>query len=196
MKRLVFFIFILAASVSRVNAQFVAIKTDVVSNLCHVPNLNAEFVVSNHISLNATVQYAYHSFGTNLRSFSLMPEVRYWYGGRPMTNLFVGLSGVIGSYQNPSDDYRMDEKSYRGQVMGAGLTFGYVWGLGHSKRWLMEVHGGLGLYYYDQKSRYESEYQNGQFVGNAPHKESGLSLLPYKLGISFAYILPVEKKKK
>ncbi len=196
MKRLILSIFILTASVHQLNAQLVAIKTDAVADACFVPNLNAELVVSNHISLNATVQYAYHSFGTNIRSFSLMPEIRYWYGGRPMTNLFMGVSGLIGSYQNPSDDYREDKKSYRGQMAAAGLTFGYVWTLGNSKRWLMELHGGLGLYYYRQKSRYESEYRDGQYMGNLPNRESGISLLPYKLGISFAYILPVEKKKK
>ena len=187
----------LAASLFQAQAQLIALKTDVAADACLIPNINAELVLSNRLSVNTTLQYAYHSFNTNLKSFSVMPELRYWYGGRPMTHLFVGVSTLLGTYQNPSDNNRIDQKSYRGQMYGGGLTFGYVWSLGNHKRWRMDLHGGLGLIHYSQKSRYKSEYDsNGKFLGNAPYTESGTSLLPYKIGLSFAYILPVEKKKK
>ena len=195
MKRLLLTFTIFAALAHVVRAQQIAIKTDAVADACFVPNLNAELVTGNKTSVNMTMQYAFHSFGTNIRSFSVMPEFRYWFGGRPLTREFIGLSVMGGTYQNPSDDDRIDKKSFRGNVGGAGLTFGYVWDLGKSNRWVMELHAGLGVYFYHQKSRYKAEYVDGVYTG-APFRESGISILPYKLGFSFAYIIPVEKKKK
>lgn len=196
MKRLLLTLTLFAVLGSSVHAQMIAIKTDAVSSLVlFAPNLNAELVTGNKTSVNMTMQYAYHTLGTNLRSFSLMPEFRYWFGGRPLTREFVGFSLLGGSYRNPADDDRLDKKSFRGNVAAAGITFGYVWDLGKNNRWVMELHGGVGLYLYHQKSRYKAEYQNGVYTA-APFTEKGLSLLPYKLGVSFAYIIPVEKKDK
>ncbi len=195
MKRLLltFTIFLAIANASR--AQQIAIKTDAAADACFVPNLNAELVTGNKTSVNMTMQYAYHCFGTNIQSFSVMPEFRYWFGGRPLTNVFAGVSVMGGSYKNPSDNDRVDKKSFRGNVGGAGLTFGYVWDLGKSNRWVMELHAGLGVYFYHQKSRYKAEFVDNEYTG-APFTESGISILPYKLGFSFAYIIPVELKKK
>lgn len=196
MKRLLLTLTLSAVLGSVAHAQLIAIKTDAFATAAlFTPNLNAELVTGNKTSVNLTLQYACHTWGTNLRSFTAMPEFRYWFGGRPLTREFVGFSLLGGSYRNPADGDRLDKKSFRGNVAAAGVTFGYVWDLTKNNRWVMELHGGLGLYLYRQKSRYKPELVDGVYTA-APFTENGLSLLPYKLGVSFAYIIPVEKKHK
>ena len=81
-------------------------------------------------------------------------------------------------------------RTYKGNVGALALTFGYSWRLGQRERWNMEVRGGIGLYRYRQQSRYRWE------GSQEPFTEKGLSILPYKVGLSFSYILPTENRPK
>lgn len=190
MKRLFLTIIITLSTVNIANAQMLAIKTNAAAYAAFAPNLGAELVVGNKASIGIDVMGAYHSFGTNLKAFGVIPEFRYWFHGRPMTREFIGLSILGATYKCSTD-----EKMFKGNVASVGLTIGYVWVLGKKSRWNMELHGGIGLYRYSQQTRYDSHWTQAQW-DNDRFSETGWVVLPYKVGLSFSYVIPTEKKEK
>lgn len=197
-KHLSFAILVLFLAVSgNVSAQKVAIKTDALSDLMLLPNLNAELVTGNKTSVNLTIEGGYHGlYMKDFRAVAVMPEFRYWFHGRPMTREFIGFSVMGGTYQFTSgrkiwnESLMVNEKKdvcYDGDVFGFGLTFGYVWYL--SPRWALEAHAGVGMYRYVQH-RYTIE-EAGKFAqeSNSSYYAKGWACLPYKLGVTFAYII-------
>ncbi|MCF0199467.1 MAG: DUF3575 domain-containing protein [Bacteroidaceae bacterium] len=202
MKRYLFFLLISLATVTTARAQMLALKTDVAADALFVPNMGVELVTGNKTSFNLSLLYAYHPLGTDLRSFVAMPEFRYWFGGRALTSWFCGLSALGGSYRCHRDSEAFElglraGRLYKGNVLAGGATCGYVWNLGRKNRWNMEVSAGVGLYYYRQLGRYvpqnadgtpmdATDYENDNTAGLT---EKGLALLPYKLGLTFAYII-------
>ncbi len=162
---------------SKLQAQLLALKTDALMDCMMTPNLNLALVTGEKTSINATVFGNYKPWGKDVKMMGAMPEIRYWFNGRPLTREFIGLSGIAATY-----DITWSGKHYKGDALGVGLTFGYAFYL--SKRLTMECHGGFGAIFYTQtrsnvRDHYEVDYHNAR----------GYSFLPYKLGVSFAYIL-------
>lgn len=184
-RRLFLTIMISLSLTTHVSAQMLAIKSDALPYAAFAPNFGVELVTGNKTSVELDALYAYHSFGSNLKAFSVSPEFRYWFHGRPMTREFLGLSVVGATYK-----WFTDAKTYKGNVVGMGVTFGYAWRLGKKERWNMELRGGLGVYHYSQLSRYKWEGSQDKF------SEHGWSVLPYKVGLAFSYIIPTEKKER
>lgn len=190
MRRLFMTIMISLAVAEVANAQMLALKTNALNYAAFAPNIGAELVTSGKTSVSLEAVGAFHSFGTNLKAFGLIPEVRYWFHGRPMTREFIGLSVMGGTY-----NMRNNHKTFKGNVGGFGVTFGYSWRLGHKERWTMEAHAGLGFARYNQHVRYAPEFNEGEWM-DKHFKEHGWVFMPYKLGLSFSYILPTEKVLK
>jgi len=187
MRRL-FLTAIISLSASQLlHAQMLALKTNAAAYAAFAPNLTAELVTSNKTSVSLEGLVAIHSLGKDLRAFAARPEFRYWFHGRPMSREFIGVSIVGATYVWEDGD-----KKYKGNVGGFGITFGYVWELGHRRRWNMELHGGLGMYRYSQQPRYGRDWNRNEWT-DLTYNERGWSILPYKVGLSFSYILPTEK---
>ena len=186
MRRLFLTTIISLSAFGTARAQMLALKTDALPYVAFAPNLGAELVTSNKTSVTLEAVVALHSFGTNMKAAAVSPEFRYYFHGRPMTREFIGFSLLGGTYKWYNDD----GKTFKGNVGGFGLTFGYVWRLGVKQRWNMEARGGIGLYRYNQQSRYAWEGSQDEFP------ERGWVVLPYKVGLAFSYILPTEKRKK
>lgn len=186
MRRLFLTAIIIFSAIGTTRAQMLALKSDALPYAAFAPNLGAELVTSNKTTVSLEAMFAYRSFGTNIRALAFSPEFRYYFHGRPMTREFIGVSAVGATYKWYNDE----GKTFKGNVGGLGVTFGYVWRLGEKQRWNMEVRGGLGLYRYNQLSRYAWEGSQDEF------SERGWVVLPYKVGLAFSYILPTEKKEK
>ena len=201
MKRLLLTIAISLSLGNVARAQMMGIKTDVAADALLVPNLNVELVTGNKTSVNLEFMYAYHSLGTDLKAFVFTPEFRYWFGGRPMNSWFVGAS-LMGSTYKCTKEANLEDgfpgKVMKGNVGGAGVTFGYVWKLGKKNRWNLEFEAGIGMYRYHQVWRYPDVGENFAERSGSDNRfsDDGLSILPYKLGLSFSYIIPTELKKK
>lgn len=193
MKRLLLTMIIILSLAETATAQMLALRTDAVPYMAFAPNIGAEIVTGNKTSFMVEAIGAYHSFGTNMIAVGASPEFRYWFHGRPMTRGFLGASlfGAAYRWHNYEETAPMAERrTYKGKVGAVALTFGYVWGLGKRERWNMELRGGLGAYRYSEKSRYSVKGTKERPA------EKGWAILPYKVGLSFSYILPVEPRNK
>lgn len=180
MKRFFYLLLIgLCLNTMSVHAQLIAVKTDALMDCMLTPNLNAELVLGEKSSINASVFGNYKPWGVDMKMLGLMPEFRFWFNGRPMTREFVGIALIGVNY-----DITWDNEIYDGNAMGIGVTFGYSFHL--SRRWNLECYAGLGAIYYDQKHYYTKD--NPALVGTS-HNSYGYTLLPFKLGVSFCYII-------
>lgn len=171
------FVFIMLLG-GRAQGQLLALKTDVLMDAVMTPNLNIELVTGGKTSINATVFGNYKPWSKDMKMIGVMPELRYWFNGRPLTREFIGLSALGVSY-----DITWGSERYDGDACGVGLTFGYAFYL--ARHWTLECHAGLGAVYYTHTHSYVKDHYVQQNVHNA----HGYSLIPYKVGISFVYIL-------
>lgn len=180
MKRSLFLaITVLCLGSTAVRAQLLAVKTDALMDVLMVPNLNAELVVGERSSINASVLFSHKIYGKDMKLMGLMPEYRFWFNGRPMTREFVGLAVIGAEY-----DLTWGKEVYNGNALGAGLTFGYSFNL--SNRWNLECYGSVGAIYYDQKHYYTGDHE--EYLDNR-NNSRGYAVIPFKLGVSFSYII-------
>lgn len=178
MKRLLFFIAIIAGlGVPRVNAQLLAVKTNALADVAMAPNLSIEVVTGGKTSLSAMVIGCANFYGKEVQMIGVMPEFRYWFNGRPLTREFIGISGGVAAY-----DITWDNQRYKGDAYAGAITFGYDILL--SPHWSVEFHAGIGLLYYDQQ-----RYYLGDRIRDKSYNANGLHIVPYNLGITFAWII-------
>ena len=150
----------------RVNAQLVAVSTDMAFLVTQNYNIAAEMTIGNQSTLGLSVLGNYHPWILkSMRAIAIQPEWRYYFSGRPMMRHFIGIGGLFANY-----NFEWDGVHYVGDAAGAGLTFGYVLPL--SERFNLDFHAGVGLVFY---------YGEKEEVGNV--------ILPTKIGISLSYII-------
>lgn len=158
-------------------AQKLALKTNLVQWATISPNLGAEFVLNNHLSLDISASFnvwdPYSSL--DLKHALLQPELRYWFG-RPMSRHFLGITTFYSSY-----DILQNHKYHYGDAAAAGMTYGYDVVI--NKHWNFEASVGIGALYYRQFKYNDTETRPQQI------NDSGWALVPIKLAISFVYIL-------
>ena len=157
----------------------VAVKSNALMDAGLIPNLELEVSVKNRSTLGLMGFGSVNVLGQSFRTLGVAPEYRYWIGGRPMVHLYVGVGLLAVTY-----DINWKGRIHKGDVVGGGLEFGYVKPL--NKRWNMEISGGTALIGYYQHYYYEGDTYNP----NTHHQNShGFKMLPYKVGLSFAYII-------
>ena len=111
------------------HAQRVAVKTNALGWLTASPNVEAEFVLGSHVSLNmgiAANPISTDNFKTTFTHFQ--PEVRYWLN-RPMVSHFLGITAFVNNFNMMVKDVH-----HKGDAYAAGLTYGYVWVLRNRMR--------------------------------------------------------------
>ncbi len=125
----------------------------------------AEMTVARSSTVNLSVLTAKHPWVYHdLSGVLLQPEWRYYLSERPMFHHFVGIGGIIGTYET-----ELETGKYVGSVVGIGVTFGYVLPL--NKYLNLDLHSGLALIH-----REDREHGIDNFT------------LPTKAGISLTYI--------
>lgn len=178
MKRLIVIVVMMSSMFGAgLKAQMLALKTDALWDCALTPNLTAELVTGGKTSLCISVFGNRKPWGLDMKMLGVIPEFRYWFNGRPMVREFIGIAPVVAGY-----DITWDNEVYKGDAYGAGLTFGYAFCL--STRWNLELHAGVGCVYYDHKHYYVTDmYTENRRTAH------GYSFIPYKVGVSFAYII-------
>lgn len=158
-------------------SQKLALKTNLVQWATASPNLGAEFVLSNRLSLDLSGSFNVWFPGSSLalKHVLIQPELRYWFG-RPMTRHFVGATAFYSNY-----NVLFRHKRYYGDAVAAGFTYGYVWVI--NKRWNLEATVGLGALHCRQYKYAETEVRPEDI------NDSHWMIAPVKLGVSFVYIL-------
>lgn len=175
-RKVIAILFFILWSISSGYAQRMAIKTNTLGWLTASPNIEGEFVLSNHFTLGMSVAanpVRTDKLKTTFTHFQ--PEVRYWIN-RPMVSHFIGLTAFANNF-----NMRFDEVNHKGDAFAAGLTYGYAWIL--SPHWNIEATLGVGVLHYRQ-----FKYDEGTAKPTSVNDRRTM-LAPIKLGVSFAYIL-------
>lgn len=168
---------------SKASAQQIGVKTNALMWATLTPNLGCEVVVGQRSSLELSVFGHYKPYGVDSKIFAVQPEYRYWFGGRPMTREFVGVSAMVADY-----DMTVRSHVYDGYAGSLGIIGGYAFSLG--RKWRLELCGGLAVLGFHHKHYYRQDNYDDYFVGqDAPANSWGYKLFPAKLGVTFTYII-------
>ena len=175
--------FLMLSAVFSARAQKLAVNTDVLMDACMIPSVGLEMTVGNWSTLGLNVLGCNKPYGKNIKLLAAQPEYRYYFSGRPMHSLFVGVGGVGAIY-----DASIKGKVYKGIAYGGGITFGYVMNV--TKRLFIDFHAGVAAVGYNRKEYFAGDNYGDYVVGglNRPNA-SGYYLMPQRIGISVAYIL-------
>lgn len=177
MKKILVVLLLLLAN-SSVKAQMLALKTNALMDVLMVPNIGLEIATGNKTSLCANGFASWSIYGMKAQTYGFIPEFRYWLSGNTFSKLFLGVGATLAHY-----DIDISENNYYGSTYGAGLNIGYDLWL--SKHFTVEFHGGVGMYYY----HHARTGKNDILPENRTYNDSGWTVLPYQLGISFVYII-------
>lgn len=123
------------------NAQWLGVGTNVLGWAAATPNLGLDIGLSRHLAL--TVDGAYNPFNLGEKKtnfWAVQPELRIYPRYR-FAGHYIGIEGHYGEYH----DFGLRNFAYRGNLYGAGLTYGYSWML--SKSWNLEGFIGIGYTY-------------------------------------------------
>lgn len=156
-------------------------------------NLAGEVDFAHHWSANLSLYYSgfnYFDHTRKFRTFTIMPEVRYWI--RPENQGFfiaphVGLSWFNCAF---GGDYRYQDHNGNTPAIGGGLNLGYRLNLSRNKRWLIEASIGCGVYRLDYDI-FVNDY-NGLLTGRRKRTFFGID----NAAISLCYRFDLDRKKQ
>ncbi|MDH6312755.1 hypothetical protein M2137_001530 [Parabacteroides sp. PFB2-10] len=137
----------------KINAQKVAEKTNLLYWATSTPNFGLEVMLHNRWSLDFSVGHNPWDLPDNLslRHWLVRMEPRFWMR-EAFKGHFFGVNGVYAAYNIGNIPFIDDlkEHTYKGNLYGGGLTYGYHFVL--NKRWGLELSlsGGYLRMEYDQ----------------------------------------------
>ncbi len=164
-------------------AQQLAIKANALSLAAATPSIGLEGVIGERMSVELSFMGHYRPYGFRSTLLACQPELRYWFGGRPLVREFVGVTLAAAKYNT---DFR--QFNYDGYALIAGITGGYAFNLG--KRWNVELTAGLGVAgFAHERSGVNDNYR--LYVADEADRINswGYRIIPVKLGITFSYII-------
>lgn len=175
---------LMAAAMTHASAQKLAVNTDLAMDALMTPSLGLEMTVGNWSTVGINVLGNYHPYGKKMKLFGVQPEYRYYFSGRPMHSLFVGV-GALGMFY----DVTRRNRVYDGVAYGGGITFGYV--LNITKRLSFDFHAGVAAVRYDRKEYVVGDNYNTDYLEGGINKTNshGYYLMPQRLGVSLTYVL-------
>lgn len=182
-----FFVFLLS---SKLAAQEVAIKTNLVYDLTSTINGGIEFGLSKKWTMDISANVNPWTFSDNRKwqHWLIQPEVRYWvcesFNGHFFGAHLMGGEYNIGNLKTNisfwDDKWDFKNKRYEGWFIGAGVVYGYSWML--SKHWNLEAVIGLGYVY----TRYD-QYGCAKCGSKQEEDRSRNYMRPTKAGINLIY---------
>lgn len=170
------FLFFYVFNATDLQAQRVALKTNLTDWMTASPNIGLEFTISRCLSFDLSATATPFKYKPNFyfRHIRIQPELRYWLSS-PLTRHYVGVTAFYSTY-----DVVVKKRGYFGESYAVGLTYGYNWIL--SRRWNFELSAGVG------GIRYHLARYTPPEVHPTPN-DAGWKIAPVKLGISFIYVL-------
>jgi hypothetical protein len=157
-------------SVISVRAQMLAAHTDLALLGLQTYSLGAEITINNRSTLCLDGAYNYKPYWQkDMKIYTVQPELRYYFGGRPMYHHYIGINAIAAKY-----DFKWSDVKHHGVAVGGGLTFGYVFPI--TSRLTIDAHTGVGvLSYHDKRNLEDSKW--------------GYTIVPTKIGITLSYII-------
>ena len=174
--------------ITGLDAQTLAVKTDLLTGALSSPNISMEVKLSERFSLEAGVHYNPFSAGEDRRwkHWYVQPELRYWmcqpYGGHFFgVHLLYGVYNV-GNVKLPFGLHKAIRSSrYEGEFMGAGISYGYHFIL--SPHWGLETSIGVGFLHAGNE-QYRC-FHCGEKTGSGNRN----FIAPTKAAVSLVYII-------
>ena len=165
------------------DAQVVAVKTNLFYDAMTTMNLGAEVAFNKHLTLDVSGNYNPWTLSNDqsFRHWLVQPEFRYWIHEK-FNGHFFGIHGIYTDIDCAGKDFMsIIDSKYDGYGYGGGVSYGYQ--LYISPHWNIEFTAGFGFVYFEyDKSSYPadgvsaSRYRNN-YIG------------PTKVGISIMYII-------
>lgn len=183
MKRILLSIIASAAFISVVDAQTIAVKSNLLYDATTTINLGAEVALTPKLTLDLSGNYNPWEFSENkkLKHWLVQPELRYWLCNK-FNGHFLGVHAHYGEFNMGGIKMLgMEDHRYEGNLIGAGLSYGYQWIL--NPRWSIEASLGVGYAYLDYK-KYNCE-KCGDYLGSYKKNYFG----PTKVAVSLIYII-------
>lgn len=172
----VLIVLLFLCSITDVQAQRLAVRSNVPEWFVSSPNLGLEFALNGRLSLELTGALCPLALKSNLyyKHVRCQPEIKYWFENI-LSRHYVGLMGYYSSF-----DIGYRRKGCFGDSYAFGVTYGYNWVI--SRRWNFELSAGLGAI------RYRIDRYSPPAHHRSPN-ETGWIAAPIKLGASFVYII-------
>jgi hypothetical protein len=133
----------------KIYSQDLVVKTNIPYLLTTTPNIGVEYAFTKNLSFELTTGINPFEFReSQLKHWVIWPELRYW-SYEPFNGHFIGLHSLHGKFNVGGWDLGISkleplkERLYKGNVLGAGLSYGYHWIL--DNRWGLEFTMGLGV---------------------------------------------------
>lgn len=183
---------VMTAQATRVSAQQVALKSNLLSDALLNANVGAEVTVAPRWSIDLTGDFNFWnlSHDRKWKHWTVMPEARYWFceatGGH-----FVGAHLLAGEFNVANldlpfkflnnDFHKLKDNRYQGWMAGVGIAYGYSWLL--SRHWNIEAEIGIG-YIFSRYDRYECAGCGRKVESNINHNYFG----PTKAAINLVYV--------
>ena len=187
MKRILFFLMLFVGTMS-LQAQKVAVKTNLLYDATATINLGAEVGLAPKWTLDLSGNYNGWDWSDNKKwkHWMAQPEARYWFceafNGHFLGAHLLGGQYNVGGLDLPFGIYDgLKDHRYEGWYVGGGLVYGYQWLLG--KRWSLEAALGIGYVraWYD---RYECPHC-GEWQGSGEKNYFAVT----KAAISLIYVI-------
>ena len=170
-----------------IQAQEIAIKTNLLYDATSTPNIGAEIGIAPKQTFEIIYGWNPWKFGDSkqLRHWSLSPEYRWWFCHR-FNGSFMGLHALggqfnMGGVKLPFGIWpTLKDHRYEGWFVGGGITYGYQWVL--SKHWNIEALLGVGYARLNYK-KFECK-ECGELLAHKKKNYVG----PTKAAISLLYL--------
>lgn len=173
------------------NAQNVAIKTNLLADVTLNVDAGVEVGLAPRWSLDLTGQYNGWSIdGHKWKHWFAQPEARFWFCDR-FNGHFLGIHALggqygIGNLKNGikflgSDFSQLSDNRFEGWAVGGGIAYGYSWILGN--HWNIEAEIGIG-YLYTRYDKYECVECGRRVESDKSHNYFG----PTKAAVNLVYI--------
>lgn len=185
--------------IQNIQAQSVAIKTNILYDATTTPNLAAEVSVGKRNSIQLSYALNPWEYGKNdngvrkVKHWLIMPEYRYWFCS-VMNGWFLGVHAFGGQFNAsnvnipfPGAFFKganlksmIKDNRVEGSFVGGGINAGYQWIL--SRHWNLEAEAGLGYGHIWYKQYPCSDC--GSLIQKGETNYVGLT----KLGLSIMYL--------
>lgn len=193
-------------SAPRVQAQDLAVKTNILYWATGTMNAGVELKAGKHSTFNLTCNLNPWTYGSDakIQHWFMRPEYRYWVT-EAHTRLFFSLHAMgggfkVGGFKIPyiTDKIgifkNLQHNYYNGKFVAAGVGMGYAFYL--SPHLNLEVSGGVGLArvnYHAEPSKVSPNWENGTASAWRRINKRQYLPMPTELSVSLVYLFNGKK---
>jgi hypothetical protein len=179
--KIIFIIILLIATKTSLNAQRIALTTNLVEDALVTPNIGVDIVVADNQSVTFDASYAPYKLSQQFynKCMTFRAGYKYWFNQAFYAH-YVGVDAVFSSSDVGVANFRS-----RDEYIGVGIGYGYSFILG--SRLNLIPHVGVGLAYGKSYEGYDQMLAPGQGVQAVA--TPGFKPILTRFGITIHYIL-------